>query len=459
MEFNTKTIKTIGKAISEELKRCGLGSSDELYNVENTMREFLRQVGQSGLSEFLEVADAELKEEVESSQSKVDISFHSSRPAVIWSAFGKVKFKRSYYENKNAKEGEPRWFPYLDKKMGFSAGQVTPSLAELLALEGVSTPFKEASEKVEKFLLFRVSENTVRKETEGFGALQDEIEKELITQSQDEEWLQKREREENTELKGRIYGSVDGFMAPLHEGWKEFKALAWYSVEEITSYAKKRHHSSEVGEQNNLQAENISYHCDKLKPKEFGELFWATGCQRQVDFYEERVFIGDGARWIWNMVELYYPDATQIVDWYHASQYIYKVADDAFETGSVDYLNWIEQSKALLWDGRIEQLIAKCEVFLDKPKVYEAAYAALTFYTNNKKRMDYARFRKEGYFIGSGTIESAAKRLGELRLKEAGARWTRDGAVFTAKARAAWLGEQWMPILSKRTPKFMPLAA
>ncbi len=90
MEFNTKTIKTIGKAISEELKRCGLGSSDELYNVENTKREFLRQVGQSGLSEFLEVADAESKEEVESSQSKVDISSHSSRPAVIWSVFGKA---------------------------------------------------------------------------------------------------------------------------------------------------------------------------------------------------------------------------------------------------------------------------------------------------------------------------------------------------------------------------------
>ena len=218
-------------------------------------------------------------------------------------------------------------------------------------------------------------------------------------------------------------------------------------------------HGSTVGEQNNLQAECISYHCDKLEPKEFGELFWATGCQRQVDFYGERVFIGDGAKWIWNMVDLYYPDATQILDWYHASQYLYKIADVVFTSGSDDHKSWIEKTKALLWEGQIDQLIAECEVFADRVAIAEAVHTTRTFYTNNKKRMDYAHFRKEGYFIGSGTIESAAKRLGELRLKEAGARWTRDGAVQTAKARAAWLGkQQWNPILSRRSFQNMPFA-
>ena len=303
-----------------------------------------------------------------------------------------------------------------------------------------------------------LSDNTLRKETETFGSIQNEIEQELIRQSQDEDWLQKREREEKTEISGRIYGSVDGFFAPLQEGWKEFKALAWYNVEEMLPYQARKHHGNKVGEQNNLQAENITYHCDKLEPKEFGELFWATGCQRQINFYEERVFIGDGAKWIWNMVELYYPDATQIVDWYHTSQYLYKIADDAFEFESGDYKNWIERTKDLLWDGQISQLITECEFFVDNPTTSKSAHAAVTFFTNNQKRMDYARFRREGYFIGSGTIESAAKRLGELRLKEAGARWTRDGAVYTAKARAAWLGEQWTPIVSRRSPKSMPLA-
>lgn len=448
----------MGKALAEEIRRCGLSFGNDLYEVENTMRELQRQIGLVGLAEFLEEADDELHDEVKNSVSKNDFYFHSYRPAVIWSVFGKISFKRRYYRYQNANEREVKGFSFLDQRMGFSAGQVTPSLAELLALEGVSTPFEEATKKIEKFLLFRVSDNTLRKETEAFGAIQDEIEKEFIRQSQDEDWLQKRQREQKTKIDGRIYGSVDGFLAPLLEGWKEFKVLAWYNVEEISSYSKGRHHGSEVGKQNNLQAENIIYHCDKQEPKEFGELFWATGCQRQVDFYEERVFIGDGAKWIWNMIELYYPDATQILDWYHASQYLYKIADIAFEAKSDDHKNWIERTKALLWNGRIDQLVKECQFFADKPATSEAVHATVTFFTNNKKRMDYAHFRREGYFIGSGTIESAAKRLGELRLKEAGARWTRNGAVHTAKARAAWLGKQWMPIISRRSSKSTPLA-
>ena len=91
-----------------------------------------------------------------------------------------------------------------------------------------------------------------------------------------------------------------------------------------------------------------------------------------------------------------------------------------------------------------------------QPKTSKEAHAAVTYYTNNKKRMNYAYYRKEGYFIGSGTIESGAKRIGELRWKEAGARWTKNGAVHTAKARTAWLRNQWEPIVSRRS---LPLAA
>jgi hypothetical protein len=459
MKFSTKTIEMIGKAVAEEMKRCGYNSGDNLYEVENGMRELQRQIGVAGLATFLEQADEALQEEVKASACQSDDYFHSYRPAVIWSVFGKVRIERRYYRYRNAKGREKKGIALLDQKMGFSAGQVSPSLAELLALEGVSTPFEEAAKKVGKFLLFRVSDNTLRKETEVFGALQDEIEKELIRQSQDENWLQKREREIKRDHQGRIYGSVDGFMVPLLEGWKEFKALAWYQVVETTRYSAKRHRERQVGQQNHLQAEKISYHCDKLEPEEFGQLLWATGCQRQVDFYEERVFIGDGAKWIWNLVERYYPDATQILDWYHASQYLYKIAEEAFDVESDEYKKWIEKTKAWLWEGRIPHLITECERFADQAATSKVACAAVTFYTNNINRMDYARFRKEGYFIGSGTIESAAKRLGELRLKEAGARWTCDGAVFTAKARAAWLSDQWEPIVARRSSRVLPLAA
>ena len=57
--------------------------------------------------------------------------------------------------------------------------------------------------------------------------------------------------------------------------------------------------------------------------------------------------------------------------------------------------------------------------------------------------MDYARFRHQGYLIGSGTIESACKQIAAARLKCSGARWTLAGVIATAKARAAWLSKTW----------------
>ena len=57
--------------------------------------------------------------------------------------------------------------------------------------------------------------------------------------------------------------------------------------------------------------------------------------------------------------------------------------------------------------------------------------------------MQCAYFRKQGYQIGSGTIESAAKQIGMMRMKVPGAIWNEESARLVAKARAAYLSDQW----------------
>jgi len=450
MQSNTEFATQIGQRVAQELgRRYGPGTS--IYEVETGLREILQEIGQATLTTYLETQDEALSQEVQAAPGgkAKGYAFHSYRPAVIWTVFGKVTYRRRYYRHLKPSAGGRKGSALLDDRLGLKAGAVTPLLAELLALEGVSTPFAEAARKLEKLLLIQVSDNTVRKATEEVGRLQAALEAEWIEQSQDTDWLQQREREGQA-LPGRIYGSIDGFMVPLQEGWKEFKVLAWYEVEEIRSHTPRKHHrKSAVEEAGTLQATAFSCHCAKATPDELGALLWATGCQRQADFYQERVFLGDGARWIWNLVERHYPDATQILDWYHAVQYLYRVAEAAFEAGSEAYTQWIQENKTLLWEGEVAHVMAACEQLSDQPGAAEAVRTTVTFYRNNARRMDYRHFREAGYLIGSGTIESAAKRLGTLRLKVAGARWTEEGAVATAKARAAWLSNRWPASLSK----------
>ena len=81
---------------------------------------------------------------------------------------------------------------------------------------------------------------------------------------------------------------------------------------------------------------------------------------------------------------------------------------------------------------------------------YDASDSWLTVvgqFVHEKKRkparMCYAYFRSQGFQIGSGTIESAAKQIGLMRMKVPGAMWKEENAILVAKARASFLSQCW----------------
>jgi hypothetical protein len=443
-------MEAMAKIMAEELERVESGDQG-IMGLETHLREILKTVGAKAMSSYLSRADPAGQSPAIACPCGEQAQFHSWREAVLLSVFGRVQYKRRYYVCAHCHQGQmPR-----DEQMGLQPGEVTAGLAQLLGLAGVEMAYEEASRFVEKFLLIQVSDNTVRKETERFGELQGIEEQGWEQASQTESDLQTRLREWGLQ-KGRLYGSIDGAIVPLHGEWRELKSLAWYQVETIASYQERHHHAKKVGEQTHLQASQISYACDMVEAESFGKLLWATGWRRRADLQEEIVFICDGAAWIWRLVEKYFPHAVHIVDWYHASEYLAPIADAAFGAGTPQAKEWLEQARTDLWEGRIEELIRECQRLAQISSANEAAQRTITYYTHNQKRMDYARLRSQGYLIGSGTIESGCKQIAGFRLKLAGARWTFAGSVQTAKARAAWLSGDWDSLSVKRA--LLPLA-
>ena len=450
MEFSTKVIETMAEILAQEMEQIETGEQG-VMGLETKLRQMLKEVGAQAMSQYLSRDEPDGERPTIKCACGGQAKFHSWREAVVLSVFGRVKYKRRYYVCPDCHSGQaPR-----DEQMGLDPGQVTAGLAKLLGLAGVETAYEEAARLVEQFLLIRVSDNTVRKETERFGALQ-AVEEQCWEQgSQDEGQLQARWRELGLQ-KGRLYASVDGAIVPLLGEWRELKCLTWYRVATIAAYQSRRHHKKSVGDQNHLQAQQITYACDIREAEAFGRLVWATGWKRRADLSEQIVFVCDGAAWIWRLVEKYFPNAIQIVDWYHASEYLSPVADAAFGHDTPQAKEWLEQARTDLWEGRIQELIQECQRLAQIPAASEAAIRTITYYTNNQRRMDYARLRAQGYLIGSGTIESGCKQIAGLRLKIAGARWTFDGSVQTAKARAAWLSGDWETLAVKRS--LLPLA-
>ena len=61
------------------------------------------------------------------------------------------------------------------------------------------------------------------------------------------------------------------------------------------------------------------------------------------------------------------------------------------------------------------------------------------YLTNNRTRIDYQRYLKEGLMIGSGVVESSNRRVVTQRLKQAGMHWSKSGAEGVMALRAVYL--------------------
>lgn len=437
MEFSTIRMEQVAKLLAEEIAEQLAGKPD-LNEMEPMMRELVKETANLGMQQALEQGEERYGGREVPCACGQKAQFVSKRSAVLWTVFGKVEYKRRYYLCPKCHQGQSP----LDQKYSMVPGQVTPTLASLLGVLGVEVSFEEASHLAERFLLFRVSDNTVRKQTEGYGNAHAQAEKDWIKQAEDEKSLQIRQRSLEPHA-GRMYASLAGAHVPLQQEWRELKTLCWYTVEKIRPVSPQNRPRPLVGDQSHLRAKGMKYHCEITEAEQFGRLLWATALQNHLDTYEQVVFVSDGAVWIWRLVERYFPQAGQIVDWYHASQYLTPIAETAFGADIEQAKHWLTQARTDLWEGRIQEVIQSCRTFLHQASSQALVEKAISYYTNNEKRMDYARLRQQGYLIGSGTIESACKQIAAARLKASGARWTLAGVIATAKARAAWLSKAW----------------
>ena len=465
MEYAAEAITQLAQQVTQVFKAAleqRLASSPTavtIADVEKGMRELLRQMGAHALSQFLSLGAGTPVAELPCPCGGT-LHYQRQRAARVTSVFGRITYERAYYAGCQCGKG----CAPVDDQYGLVPGAVTAGLAALLGLGGIELSFAESRDWLTAFLLFGVSENTIRSETQALGAVQDAREDARCLQSQDLAYLQARWRE-TTPLPARLYGSLDAAKVRIEprakngkkptntDAWRDMKVGCWYEAEPVPPVQRStRQRGKFEREQVVLRAKHMRYYCDIQEAKAFGKLMWGIGCAVKADLVPELVFVCDGAVWIWNLVKLHYPHAVQIVDWYHAADRLKRVALAAFPALS-DRTTWLQRVTADLWAGHVTPVVQACEQLASG---CEEARQAVTYFTNNIQRMKYDEFRAAGYLIGSGTVESGCKQIVTQRLKKSGAQWDVEGAVQTAKARAAWLSGEWEAVCAQRAA--LPLA-
>lgn len=405
-----------------------------ISDIETMMRQELQAVGRRSLEMALTASD--IRQPTVACACGGEAAYLFRRQAQIITVFGKVSYRRNYHVCPCGQGIAP-----LDQRLKLEPGQVNRGLAPLLALLGIQTSFDEAQRLAEQLLLLDISDNTIRKATQALGAAQQELERQWQQQSQSPAYLRQQTRLKET-VPRRLYGSIDGVQVPVGQEWRELKSGCWYRVDPVPQRQWPSRFKDRIGQLETLKATEIDYYCDIAEADNFSKLLWATGCQRLADQAEEVVFVADGAKWIWRIVAENFPHAVQILDWYHAVEYLPPIAQALFATEAQQNA-WLAEMETHLWLSRTQTVIDACQALVKHAQAGAFAAAAVTYFSNNIQRMDYASFRSQGYLIGSGTIESGCKQIATMRLKRAGARWTEDGARLVAKARAVWLSGKW----------------
>jgi hypothetical protein len=230
--------------------------------------------------------------------------------------------------------------------------------------------------------------------------------------------------------------SVDGWMVNIRgEGWKEVKTGSIFRVTQQEATDKR---TGEPVEQ--AVTEDCTYVAHLGGPEAFGEKLWTEAAQRKVPGASAKGWVSDAAAWIWNLCQDYFPEAEQIVDWYHALAHLHSAANLLHGEGTDKAKRWIEGMKTTLFQGHAARIANLLDGLVSQFSGEHAdkLRAEATFFRNNHRRMRYLEHREDGWPIGSGTIESGCKQF-QARMKGPGMRWSRPGAERMLALRAVIL--------------------
>ncbi len=161
------------------------------------------------------------------------------------------------------------------------------------------------------------------------------------------------------------------------------------------------------------------------------------------------VLLGDGARWIWERIDKLVAAVgiprerfVAVVDYYHAVEHLQKVADLRANWSAAKRKGWMARTKKLLRSGRIEEVNDAIEQ-LRVGRRAKAMETERNYFARNRDRMRYHDIERRGIPIGSGAVESAVRRIVNLRLKSNATNWLEHNAEAMLQLRTLLKAGRW----------------
>lgn len=182
----------------------------------------------------------------------------------------------------------------------------------------------------------------------------------------------------------------------------------------------------------------------------FGPMARVEAERRGLRQAEVVIGLGDGGNWIDPLLEREFRLDARVIDWGHASEHLWDCAKAAFGPDTPQAAAMGERLEALLWHGRVDDVIADLSDEsnrLGNPLDSDPARhprrvlkQAVGYFTRHRGHMNYPEYRRRGWPIGSGVTEAAVKQCNK-RVKGTEQFWSQAGVEAILCLRGSWISQ------------------
>jgi len=341
------------------------------------------------------------------------------RAKTFVSALGAIRLERAYYHCQACGHG----FCPRDEALGLQSSSLTPGVLRMAASAAALVSFEESSGLLHELAGVEVSAKQVERVAEALGAEIAVDERQAV--------------EKESPAAPTLYLGMDGTGVPMRASevagrtgkqpdgsakTREAKLATVWTAESRDEEGKPVRDPGSITYSAAIESAATADTSPELS--DFAARVEREATRRGFAEARRRVVLGDGSTWIWNTATELFPDATQILDRYHAKEHLSTVGKVILGDSQAGRA-WIQQRYDELDEGRLSFVVAALHPYASH---HHEARDCIHYLWNNRRRMRYPRFHQQGFCTSTGVVEAGCKVVIVTRLKRAGMHWTVKGA-------------------------------
>ena len=341
--------------------------------------------------------------------------YHGRHQKTFESALGPLSLQRAYYHCERCQSG----FCPRDRALGLEGSSLSPGVLRMTGSAAALVSFKESSGLLHELAGVEVSAKQVERVAEGLGA-------EIAVD-------ERQPVEKRSPAAPTMYLGMDGTGVPMRapevadragkqaDGsakTREAKVVTIWTAESRDKQGKPTRDPGSITYSAAIESAATQDTSPELS--DFAARVLREATRRGFTEATRQVVLGDGSTWIWNTARELFPEATQILDRFHAKEHLSTVGKVIFGNSEAGKA-WIQQRYDELDEGRLSSLVKAL-------RPYREARECIHYLWNNRRRMRYHRFHQQGFCTSTGVVGAGCKVVIVTRLKRAGMHWTVKGA-------------------------------